>query len=307
MRENRVLTLYYHRINIAEPDTNLLCVSPIRFRQQMLYLKRHYQIVRFEDDWTTLERDGVCITFDDGYRDNLEYALPVLEELEVPATIFVSTGTMEPSGELWWDELERWMLTGDQVPAYFKLEDEEFGCRWDTDTWEHRRNCHHALFFLMKNFITPGRREAWLAQLALWRGNGREPRRSNLTVSREDCRRLSVSKMISIGAHTVSHSSLATLDREMQEREIRMSVERLSEIIEERIRLFSYPFGNPEIDFTEETIEICRKCGIRKAASTEYSLWASSTDPYRIPRKVARDWDFGEFGRQIREYWEGRG
>lgn len=307
MRENRVLTLYYHRINIAEPDTNLLCVSPIRFRQQMLYLKRHYQIVRFEDDWKALEGDGVCITFDDGYRDNLEYALPVLEELEVPATIFVSTGTLEQSGELWWDELERWMLTGDRVPAYFRLEDEEFGCCWNTDTWEHRRNCYHALFFLMKNLITPDRREAWLAQLALWRGNGREPRRSNLTVNIEDCRKLSSSKMISIGVHTVSHSSLATLDGELQEREIRMSVEKLSEITGKRIGLFSYPFGNPEIDFTEETIEICRKCGIQKAASTEYSLWAPSTNPYRIPRKVVRDWDFGEFGRQIIEYWKGRG
>ena len=107
MRKNRVLTLYYHRVNNLKTDYNLLCVSPIKFRQQMLYLKRNYQIVRFEENWNLLDSDAVAITFDDGYIDNLEYALPILEELEVPATIFISTGTMNQNKELWWDELEQ--------------------------------------------------------------------------------------------------------------------------------------------------------------------------------------------------------
>lgn len=54
----RVLTLYYHRVQIVEKDYNLLCVSPIRFKQQMLYLKNYYPIVRFEDDWTELDTDA---------------------------------------------------------------------------------------------------------------------------------------------------------------------------------------------------------------------------------------------------------
>ena len=65
MKQNRVLVLYYHRVNILENDYNLLCVSPIKFRQQMLYLKHNYQIVRFEDDWSLLDSDAVVITFDD--------------------------------------------------------------------------------------------------------------------------------------------------------------------------------------------------------------------------------------------------
>ena len=110
MKQNKVLTLYYHRINILESDYNLLGVSPIKFRQQMLYLKQNYQIVRFEEDWSLLDQDAVSITFDDGYRDNLEYALPILEELEIPATIFISTGTIKQERELWWDELENLLL-----------------------------------------------------------------------------------------------------------------------------------------------------------------------------------------------------
>ncbi len=305
MRKNRVLTLYYHRVNNLKTDYNLLCVSPIKFRQQMLYLKRNYQIVRFEENWNLLDSDAVAITFDDGYIDNLEYALPILEELEVPATIFISTGTMNQNKELWWDELEQLILEGDEVPIILRLRDDEFGCLWNTSTWEYRRNCYKTLHYLMKNCIAPDKREMWILQLWNWRQKNRIPRKMNLTVSQKECRQFAESKLISIGAHTVSHPSLASLDRKQQEREIKFSVELLSKIIGDKVTLFSYPFGNPITDFNEETIEICRQCGILKAASTENALWDSSTDIYRIPRKIVRDWDLTEYDRQIKEYWKG--
>lgn len=305
MNGNRVLTLYYHKVNVLEHDHNLLCVSPIRFRQQMLHLKRNYHIVRFGEDWNALDSDAVAVTFDDGYFDNLEYALPILEELEVPATVFVSTGTLGQDKELWWDELERLVLRGHGIPQSFRLADDEFGCEWDTSTWEHRKNAYGALHYLMKNVADPDKRERWLMQLWDWRRLSRMPRKESLTLSPDGCRKLSASGMISIGAHTVSHPSLARLDGKLQEHEIRRSIDALSEITGEKVTLFSYPFGQPGEDFDDKAVEICRRCGIAKAASTENALWSSETDPHRIPRKVARDWDLWEFGRRIKEYWEG--
>ena len=90
----------------------------------------------------------------------------------------------------------------------------------------------------------------------------------------------------------------------MQECEIKQSIDKLSGIVENRITLFSYPFGNAEIDFNDETIEICRQSGILKAASTESALWNSKINPYRIPRKVVRDWNIDEFDTKITSYWE---
>ena len=303
MKKNRVLTLYYHRTNIPQLDYNLLCVSPIKFRQQMLYLKRNYQIVCFEDDWDDLDLDAVSITFDDGYLDNLKYAVPVLEELEVPATIFVSTGMLEQKKEFWWDELERLLFVGEDIPREFQLEDNEFQCHWNTSTYEYRKNCYTGLHYLMKNFINPYKREEWLLQLWEWRGQKRSVREGNLPVSADDCRKLAESRMISIGAHTVSHPSLANLSKEEQETEIKTSIDSLSQILKKKITLFSYPFGGPGIDFNDDTIEICRKYGILKAASTENKLWDTSVNPYRIPRKIVRDWTIGEFGKQIENYW----
>ena len=77
----------------------------------------------------------------------------------------------------------------------------------------------------------------------------------------------------------------------------------LSQILKKKITLFSYPFGGPGIDFNDDTIEICRKYGILKAASTENKLWDTSVNPYRIPRKIVRDWTIGEFGKQIENNW----
>ena len=82
--------LYYHRVYEKQCDINLLCVSPKMFEQQMKYLKKNFNILRFEEDWTKSDRDSVVITFDDGYLDNLTFALSVLEQLQNPAG---NTGT----------------------------------------------------------------------------------------------------------------------------------------------------------------------------------------------------------------------
>lgn len=305
LKNNKVLVLFYHRINVLKKDYHQLCVSPANFRQQMQYLKEHYLIARFDEDWEMLDSDAVVITFDDGYCDNLEFAVPILDELQVPATIFVSTGTMDQLKEMWWDELEALLLVGEHLPTSFRLEDDEFGYIWDTSTWELRLNCYMSIHHLMKNFTGPDKREEWMNQLWHWRGMRRTARKENLTVSEDECRRLVQSQMISVGAHTVNHPSLAVLSREEQDREIRCSIDRLSNILGERVTLFSYPFGSYRANYNEDSIEICKECGIIKAASTDSLLWNPTMNLYQIPRRVVRNWNLDEFKFNIKKYWEG--
>ena len=300
---NKVLTLYYHRINVLEHDYNQLCVTPIRFRQQMLYLKNHYYITRFDEDWS-LKEDAVTITFDDGYLDNLQYALPILEELHIPATIFVSVDSLEVPKEMWWDELEKLILIGEKFPKSFSLKDEEFGCEWETSSREKRENCYQAIHFLMKNFASLEKREEWMQQLRLWRKCRMEVRPEYRMLSSKDCLELAKSKWISIGAHTVTHPSLAKLDRAVQEEEIAVSIEVLSKLLQKEILVFSYPFGVKGSDYNCTTIDICQRNGIIKAASTECALWNDTTNNFEIPRKVVRNWNLFEFEEKIKEYWE---
>jgi peptidoglycan/xylan/chitin deacetylase (PgdA/CDA1 family) len=63
----------------------------------------------------------VVVTFDDGYIDNYTFAYPILEELQIPATIFVTSGYIEKEREYWWDELERILFEPVELPETLKV------------------------------------------------------------------------------------------------------------------------------------------------------------------------------------------
>lgn len=304
MGRNSVLVLCYHRVNILKIDTNLLAISPEHFRQHMKYLKENYMIARFEDDWRQLDEQAVVVTFDDGYLDNFQNALPILEELDIPATVFITTGIIGKNRELWWDELENVLLDGNIFPSKFHLEDDRFDCVWDTHSYEMRMNCYNAIHYLMKNFIDVKKREQWMLQLWNWRGKEPQVRCKNLTVSKEICKELGKSKLISIGAHTVSHPSLKSLDTDAQRTEIKESLENISEIINRRVNIFSYPFGMKDIDYSSETVKICKELGIKKAAAAYGGVWKTEMDDYTIPRNGIRNMDLNEFKVRIKKIWE---
>lgn len=300
----KVNVLYYHRINDMQNDRHLLCVTPENFEQHIKFLKHNYNILRFEEDWSRADRDSVVITFDDGYLDNLTYALPILESEGVPAAVFVSTGNMKRNCGLWWDELETVLFSGEGFPGEFRLQDERYDCRWDTATYKQRENCYKALHYMMKNWITVEIREAWLEQLWKWRGMEKRTASEHLTLTEAACGELARSRYITIGAHTVNHPALAKLPYEKQEAEIVDSVRDLEELLRCDINMFSYPFGVFGVDFDKETEEICRRAGIKKAASTNPGVWTDGMGQYDIPRNCIRDWGIFEFERRIREIFE---
>ena len=109
------LILAYHRIARPRVDPWRLSVSPERFREQLRSIKASRLPMSMSEVAARIEaRDlpptAVALTFDDGYRDNLLVAKPILVEEEVPATIFLSTGAIDARCEFWWDELARLVL-----------------------------------------------------------------------------------------------------------------------------------------------------------------------------------------------------
>jgi peptidoglycan/xylan/chitin deacetylase (PgdA/CDA1 family) len=99
--------LVYHSISSPpEPLPADADISPRRFEQQLRWLKRWRRVVSLEE---TLRSPAsgklVSITFDDGYRDNLTVALPLLEKFQLPMTLFVAAGFVGRDGYLSEDEL----------------------------------------------------------------------------------------------------------------------------------------------------------------------------------------------------------
>lgn len=297
----KVLTLLYHRVADLKYDKNLLAVTPENFRDQMAYLKKNYSIVGFEQDWNEVEGDAVCITFDDGYMDNFTNALPVLQEFEIPATVFVSTGNMNTSEEFWWDELERLLL--EEEGGYeksFTLSDEIFSCCLPTETIAEREELYDTLHWLMYDKITVGRRNDWFDQMRKWRKTDKEGRIQNRAIQTDSADIFS--PWMSIGAHTVNHPSLKTLSEQEQDYEISQSVKALEALLGREITVFSYPFGTIR-DFDQTTIDICRKAHIVKAAANIPGIWTSGCDDYRIPRNLVRNWEIKEYINRVEAFW----
>ena len=94
---DRVVVLCYHSVH---PDLTYRSVTPPEFEAHLRFLVEHYDVVPFASVLDQAragrrERPAVAITFDDGYRDNHDHALPALTRHGVPATFFVTAGFVE--------------------------------------------------------------------------------------------------------------------------------------------------------------------------------------------------------------------
>ena len=99
--------LVYHTISSpAEPMPGDIDISPRKFERQLRWLSKWHHVVRLDETLTANSRArGVAITFDDGWRDNLTVALPLLEKFRLPITLFVAAGFVGRDGYLSAEEL----------------------------------------------------------------------------------------------------------------------------------------------------------------------------------------------------------
>jgi peptidoglycan/xylan/chitin deacetylase (PgdA/CDA1 family) len=106
--KNNALVFLYHRVADVKDDPHQLSVSPENFYQQIDFFKKNFNVISLEQLVEKIKRKKVArkdavITFDDGYADNIINALPALNDLNVPATIFVTAGKIDSKEPFYWD------------------------------------------------------------------------------------------------------------------------------------------------------------------------------------------------------------
>ena len=121
------VVLLYHRVADVDSDPWNLAVSPRNFREQMRVLAEKGLCLPLSDLVRSITTGGlpsssVCITFDDGYSDNLVHAKPILQEFSLPATFFLTSGYLQGGNDFWWDALERPFFRKEQIPSTLEIE-----------------------------------------------------------------------------------------------------------------------------------------------------------------------------------------
>lgn len=304
------IILTYHRVAHLERDPQCLAVTPELFRAQLESLARSFHIVRLADlaeacaEHRALPHRALALTFDDGYADNYLNAKPVLAAAGAPATIFVATNRLTEDGEMWWDELDRIILSPGRLPERLFLgrKGAEIDCGECTDYDESQAKgfadwCvldppptpRHALYAQLCRLLEhepPASRRAMLHSLREQAGVSEIARPANRHLSVDELRTLARCGLLEIGAHTRSHPHLATLPAAEQESEIAQSKAVLEEVCGCEVPLFSYPYGGAG-SFTDETVAIVERLGFVGAVTTQQSMVTRWTDPLRIPRYPA--------------------
>ncbi len=218
---------------------------------------------------------AACVTFDDGYADNVTMALPILKEMQIPATFFIATGFLE-GGRMWNDTvIESVRLFAE--PA-LDLSRRGFGC-FDASS-EKMKNVLLGTLLPKIKYLPFEQRHQEVAYIEALVGKALP---DHLMMSSEQVKKLHASGM-EIGAHTVNHPILANIDIEEARTEMKEGKDYLEGLLGEPVRVFAYPNGKPERDYRPEHSILARELGFDAAVSTAWGVATPGTDFWQIPR-----------------------
>ncbi len=280
-REGRLSILIYHRV-LARPDPLQPALpDALTFERHMRWLCRCCRVLPLAEAVAclhdgTLPARAVSITFDDGYADNAEVALPILLRLRLPATFFIATGYLD-GGRMWNDTIietiRRWPYARLVVPG-------RDGPAIATADEGQRRAAIPQVLGALK-YVEPAARIE--AAHALAGGLDELTALPRPMMTRAQVRALTEAGM-TVGAHTHTHPILTRLPIKEAEGEIAQSRETLEAITGAGVTLFAYPNGVPGRDYSVEHVALLRRLGFRAAVTTSTGVARPGNDPLQLPR-----------------------
>jgi peptidoglycan/xylan/chitin deacetylase (PgdA/CDA1 family) len=220
----------------------------------------------------------IGITFDDGYQDNFHNAFSILKRYGVPATIFLTTGSLDSREPLWF---ERMAEAVKKTPLeFFDLEIDIPRRLW-MRTQQERLQTNWKLRQLFRILDDAARRE-WLPEILRRLGPVDEGALRDKMLTWDQIR-LMKANGIDFGGHTVNHPFLSRLSPSQAAWEVSECKRRIEEEIQQPVYYFAYPNGQ-DGDFDAVTKEVLRTAGYRAAVTTIWGVNYRTTDRMEMRR-----------------------
>ena len=272
--------LVYHRVN-DDFDPFFSSVPASVFDSQMAYIARGYRVCTVEELFDRsrrggLPRDALAITFDDGYRDTLTHAAPILAKHGLPATVFLATGFIGTAEVPWFDRL---------AMAFKTTRASSFVTPWDESLSLATQADRVRAMERMLGYLKRARDEALRDTIAaLLETLGVTDQRcfKNLMLTWDDVHALR-GLGFTVGAHTVHHPILSRISAHRAWTEIIGSRTMIESACGRAPTAFAYPNGTPE-DYTETVKHLVREAGFNCAVTTRFGLNTADTSPYELRR-----------------------
>jgi peptidoglycan/xylan/chitin deacetylase (PgdA/CDA1 family) len=266
-----ILTL--HHVRPARPDrfqpNRLLEVTPDFLEGVMRFLRRsRLDIVSLDEMHRRLtagdfSRRFVCITIDDGYRDTLEFAYPILKRHEAPFTVYIPTSFPDRLGELWWLALEAVVARNQYVSLLINGRERSFDC----GTVAEKRELYDDLYGWLRSLPTEEEVRVAIRDLSRRYHVDIAAFCDELCMSWEELAKLASDPLVTIGAHTVNHVMLAKVPERSARSEMEMSRSVIEASLGMRPDHLSYPVGD-KTSAAEREFRIAAELGFKTAVTT---------------------------------------
>ena len=247
-----------------------------------------WSIVSLDECLERLARDDrsrryAVLTFDDGYRDIVSVALPILERHNAPFMMYVPTGAPTRSMQSWWLGLRKLFLSRDKVTI--DALGRQFHC---SDIRSKRSALTEVIEWVHQDY----RRSSMLAPTFKQNGISLSALNDVYFLDERELGILARHPLASIGGHTTSHAALATLDELSARAELADNRDYLENLLQLPVRHVAYPYGTFAAWGPREE-HLAREVGFQTAVTTRQGrLYDHKMNYFALPR-VGFDSQFG--------------
>ena len=243
-----ILTLHHVRPARREAfqPNHLLEITPDFLEEVIVHLRRaDIDIITLDEMRRrlierTFWRRFVCFTFDDGYRDNMRYAHPILQRHRVPFALYLPTSFPDRLGELWWLALEAAIARNDRIGIVVDGKDRRFDCRTTAEKYE----VYEAIYWWLRGLPTEQDLRQAVRDICDRYSVDMAAFCDELCMTWPEIAELAADPLMTVGAHTVNHVRLHKVTAEVARSEMANSVAIIEASLGTRPRHFAYPVGD---------------------------------------------------------------
>jgi peptidoglycan/xylan/chitin deacetylase (PgdA/CDA1 family) len=220
-------------------------VTPEFLRAMLAHLHAHgIDVVTLDEVHQRLvernfSRRFACFTFDDGYRDNREFALPVMREFDAPLTLFVTSDFAEGVGRLWWIGLEMAIAKAERIEASIG----GMACRFDTATPPAKQAAFDRLHDWLRT-LSEHDLQREVGALCARHGIDQAAICNALCMSWDELRSFADNPLVTVGAHSVTHCNLAQQSEGVAKDELAVGRARIEAALQRPVMHLAYPYGD---------------------------------------------------------------
>jgi peptidoglycan/xylan/chitin deacetylase (PgdA/CDA1 family) len=208
-------------------------------------------------------RRFVCVTFDDGYRDNLLHALPLLRVYEVPFGLYIPTSFPDRAGDLWWLTLEAVVASQSRISLRMDGEDQQVRC----ETPEAKYEVYERIYWWLRRLESEDELRAQVRELAARYGVDADAFCRDLCMTWSEIGEMAADPLATIGAHTVNHVMLRKASDDAVRNEMQQSQSGIEAALGRKVEHFCYPVGDRTSAGPRE-FRIAAELGFKTAVTT---------------------------------------